>query len=595
VESAASELEATVAKWEEMNPGTHNPDPERHPMFMRSLQEQVVGDVREALFLLLGAVGFVLLIACANVANLLLARGEDRQREVAVRVAMGAGRARLIGQFLVEGVVLSVTGGLVGLGLAWLSLRGLRIVGSADLPRLREITLDARVLLVTATVAVLTGILFGLAPARHAVRSSATGGKLRDGDSRSTGGWGRTRLRSLLVVSEVALAMMLAVGAGLMIRSFQQLTSVDPGFDARGVLTFQVYLPTARYGEEADVMAFHRRMEEELAAIPGVTNVAAMVGLPPLRDLDANDTDFEHIETGDDGLPVNGAPNENVDFYQAVTPGYLDAMKIPVLRGRGFAASDTRASAPVALVNETLERVFYPGQSAVGKRLRTCCGDDAPWIEIVGVLADVKQAGLDAQAGTELYFTLDQVAPLWYLPRSMNVVVRTASDPEAIAPAVRQTMSRLDASLPLAGLRSMERVLAGARARPRFLTSVLLGFALLALALAAVGTYGVMSYSVAQRSREVGIRMALGAERGTVLKLVLRQGMVVTGAGIALGTVGAFVLSGALQRLLFEVAPRDWITFAVVPLLLGLTSIVALWIPAHRATRVNPVKVLRDG
>jgi predicted permease len=278
-----------------------------------------------------------------------------------------------------------------------------------------------------------------------------------------------------------------------------------------------------------------------------------------------------------------------------VSADYLDAMGIPLVRGRGFLPSDTRDAVPVALVNERLAEVFYPGQDPIGRRIRTCCGDQIPWAEIVGVVANVKQAGLDKPAGTELYFHYPQAPATWTLIRTMNVVVRTSGAPEAIAPTVRQTMARLDPTLPLAGLRSMDAVLSGARARPRFLTTVLGGFAALALALAAIGTYGVMSYSVAQRSREVGIRMALGAESTTVLGLVLRQGLAVTGSGIVIGMVGAFGLSGVLQSLLFEVAPRDWVTFLAVPALLALTSLLALWIPARRATRVNPVEVLREG
>ena len=588
VERASSELTELVGRWAEENPGTHVPSLENHPLSMVSLQEEVVGDVRRALLLLLGAVGFVLLIACANVGNLLLARAEDRQKEVAVRTAMGAGRARLLRQFLTEGMVLALLGGALGVGVSWLSLEALRALSPGDLPRVREVTLDGTVLLFTTGIAILTGILFGLAPARH-LGAGAVGGTLRDGGQRTTAAAGRSRLRSLLVISEVALALILAMGSGLMIRSFRALTDVDPGFDPEGLLTFQLFLPATAYPASQDVVGFHERLAAELEGLPGVQGVAAMSGLPPVRDLNANDTEFEGYVPRPDGPP------QNVDFYQTVTAAYLETMKIPLVQGRGFLPSDGPEGVQVAVVNETLARLFYPGEDPIGKRLRPCCGDQVPWLEIVGVVADVKQAGLDEPAGTELYFHLGQVAALQFAPRSMNVVVRTGGGPpEALAGAARDAVWRLDGSLPLAGLRSMEDVLAVSRARPRFLTLLLGVFAALALLLAAVGTYGVMSYSVAQRAKELGIRMALGAESGAVMALVLRQGMVVAGAGIALGLAGAWVLSGLLESLLFQVASRDLTTFLVVPSLLAGVAAAACWVPAHRATRVDPTEVLRQ-
>jgi predicted permease len=584
LESASAELASLVAGWDQLNPETHSPDPENHPMQMTSLQEEIVGGVRQALFLLLGAVGFVLLIACANVANLLLVRAEDRHKEVAVRVAMGAGRLQLLRQLLTEGLLLAVLGSAVGLLMAWLSLEGLRALAPGDIPRLGEISLDGRVLFFTTAVALATGAIFGLAPIRHVTRGSPAGG-LGEGQ-RTTAGGARLRLRTLLVTSEMALALMLAVGAGLLVRSFQALTSVDPGFDSEGVLTFQLALPTAEYPQLPEVVAFHERLRDELAAIPGVQQAATMTGLPPLRDLNANDTEFEGVERTENGPP------HNVDFYQVASTDYLSTMEIEVREGRGFLPADQADAIPVVLVNETLAQRFYPGQSAVGRRIRPCCGDAIPWFEIVGVVEDVKQAGLSAPAGTELYFHVPQGAQIGV--RTFNVVMRTAGSPEALAASAREVVGRLNPSLPLANVRSMDVVLAGARARPRFITLVLGGFAALALILAAVGTYGVMSYSVAQRSKEMGIRMALGAERSSVLRLVMRQGLAVTAAGIGLGLVGAWALTGLLQGLLFEVAPRDLATFVAGPALLGLVALGALWIPARRATRVSPTEVLRN-
>jgi predicted permease len=583
--SASSELASLVQGWAEQNPGTHVPSPDNHPMSMISLQEEIVGGVRSALYLLLGAVGFVLLIACANVANLLLVRAEDRHKEVAVRVAMGAGRLRLLRQLLTEGLLLSVLGSGVALLIAWLSLEGLRALGPGDIPRLREISLDGRVLFFTTGIALATGAFFGVAPIRHVTRGAPAAG-LSEGGQRASAGGARVRLRTMLVTSEMALALMLAVGAGLLVRSFQALTSVDPGFEPDGVLTFQLALPTARYPELGEVVAFHDRVRDALVGLPGVQNVATMTGLPPLRDLNANDTQFEGIEPTPDGPP------QNVDFYQVVSASYLETMRVAVLEGRGFAPSDLEDAVPVVMVNEALARRFYPGQSAVGRRIRPCCGDAIPWFEIVGVVADVKQAGLDAPVGTELYFHVPQAAQIGV--RAFNVVVRTSGNPEALIPSAREAIRRLDSSLPLAGVRSMDGVLAGARARPRFLTLLLGAFAALALVLAAVGTYGVMSYSVAQRAKELGIRMALGAERGSVLTLVLRQGLTVTAVGIAIGLVGAWALTGFLQDLLFQVAPRDFTTFVAGPAVLVLVALVALWIPARRATHVSVTEVLRQ-
>jgi putative ABC transport system permease protein len=588
VAAAERELADLVAGWEEANPGDgHVPNPEFHPMSLTPLHDQVVGEVRTALFVLLGAVGFVLLIACANVANLLLARAEARQKEVAVRVAMGAGRGRLLRQFLTEGVVLALVGGVLGVAMAWASLELLRAVGPGELPRLGEVRLDGTVLWFTAGIAVFTGVLFGLAPARY-LSGSAMAGTLRDGGTRTTAGGGRVRLRSLLVVSEVALALILTLGSGLLIRSFSELTAVDPGFDADGVLTFQLYLPATAYPDPADGPAFHDRLRERLAALPGVISVAAMSGLPPMRDLNANDTEFEGLERREEG------PAHNVDYYQTVHGPYLEAMDIDVVAGRGFTAADRAGSLPVALVNETLARVFYGDASPVGRLIRPCCGGDV-WFEIVGVVEDVKQGGLDAPTGTELYVVAEQSAEIYgFANRSMNVVLRTSVRPETVTAQVRRTVAELDPTLPLAGLRTMDEVLAGARARPRFLTTLLGAFAGVALLLAAVGTYGVMSYAVAQRAREMGIRMALGAEASTVRALVLRRGVAVALVGLVAGLAGAWWLTGLLESLLFGVAARDPMTFAAVPLLLLAVAVAASWIPAHRATRVNPVEVLRE-
>ena len=584
VDQASGELAQLVARWPEENPGVHVPNVETHPMALETLQDEVVGDIRDPLVLLMGAVGLILLIACANVANLLLARAEVRQKEVSVRVALGAGRGRLLQQFLTEGVLLSVLGGAVGVVAAWVFLGALRASGSGDIPRLEEVGLDGTVLAFSAAVAVVTGILFGLAPARH-LAGAGPARALRDGGRGSTGSG--KRLRSVLVVAEMGLALILVIGSGLLIRSFQALTEVAPGVEARNALTFEIYLPPGDYPQGTDALAFHQRLETALEAIPGVVDAARMDGLPPIRALNANDTEFENLERTPDG------PAHNVDYYNTVSADYLDAMGIEVVQGRGFEAQDLQGR-PTALVNETLARTFFPGESVIGRRMRPCCGDAIPWLEVVGVVEDVKQGGLEAPTGTELYFLHDVVAQAGMATRSMHVLLRTEVPPTSLTSAVRDAVWSLDGTLPVDDVRSMEEVLADARARPRFLTQLLGLFGGLALILAAVGTYGVMSYSVEQRMREMGIRIALGAEAGRVRGMILRDGLGVAVLGLGIGLVGAFALSGVMESVLYGVDATDLVTFLSVPLLLAGVAAVASWIPALRATRVDPVEVLKE-
>ena len=354
------------------------------------------------------------------------------------------------------------------------------------------------------------------------------------------------------------------------------------------MLTFQVFLPASGYPDVPAQLQFQERVLERLAAQPSVTEVAAMSGLPPIRPLDANDTQFEGFVQTED------SPPQNVDFYQTVTADYLETMEIELVEGRSFESSDDAGGVPVALVNESLARRFYPGESAIGRRLRPGFSDNIPYLEIVGVVADVKQAGLEEAAGTELYFHFPQTALLGRAPRTMNFVVRTAGDPLALAAAARQVISDQDASLPVSGLQPMVDVMGSAMAKARFLTTLLAGFAGLALLLAAVGTYSVMSYAVTQRGRELGIRMAMGAEALSVQKLVLTEGLRVTAIGLVIGIVGAWAAGGILESLLFNVGTRDPAAFLLGPLLLSLVAVAACWIPARRATRVDPVTVLRE-
>ena len=499
---------------------------------------------------------------------------------------MGAGHGRLLRQFLTEGVVLSLAGAVLGIVFAKFSLDLLQAAGPGDLPRLSEIQLDGTVLLFTTGIAIATGVFFGLAPTRH-MATAELASSLREGGTRSTSSAGQSRLRSLLVASETALALMLAVGAGLMIRSFEALNSVEPGFEAERLLTFQLFLPSSTYPTPVEQLDFQDRLIAKLSSEPGVTAVAAMSGLPPMRPLNANDTQFEGIIPSQDGPPMN------VDFDQWVTTYYLETMNIEVVEGRGFMSSDDASGVPVAMVNETLAKRYYPGESPIGRRLGHGFGG-TPLMEIVGVVADVKQAGLDEPAGTELYFHYPQASVMGGGPSSMNFVMATAGDPSSLAAAARRNVWDIDAALPVSGLQPMTDVLGDAMARARFLTTLLAVFGGLALLLAAGGTYSVMSYAVTQRGRELGIRMAMGAQASMVQRLVLKEGLRVAALGLAIGLGGAWALTGILESMLFNVNARDPVTFTVGPLLLTLVAVAACWIPARRATRVDPVTVLKQ-
>jgi predicted permease len=586
IEQARAELSVLVEGWAAANPETHVPTPDNHPIFLTGLQEDLVGGTRVALMLLLGAVGFVLLIACANVANLLLARAESRQKEIAVRSALGAGRGRLMRQFLTEGVVLSLVGGALGLLIGYAGVRVLLATNPRGIPRALEIALDGPVLLFTLAVSIVTGLIFGLAPALHLTKRTVTQ-SLRDGTGRTTASGARQRVRRALVVSEVALAVILVVGSGLMLRSFAALQKVDPGFDPDGLLTFQLFLPAATYPDPPGQAAFLDRLLDRMRAVPGVTSAAAMSGMPPRRDVNANDTDFEGL------VPTEDGPEFNTDYWQFVTRDYLETMDIPLRDGRLFNFAD-EGGTPVVLINERLAEVFYPDLNPLGRRLRPP-GDGVPWLTIVGIVKDVKQGGLEEETGTEIYFLYPQVArAVGFAPRTMNIVLRTAGDPMQLASVVRSEVRALDAQLPVANLASMNDVMYDAVSRPRFITMLLAVFAAVALALAAIGTYGVMAYSVAQRRQEIGIRMALGAQASTVLGMVLGQGVAVAGLGLAIGIAGSFALTRLLSSLLFNVSATDPLAFLSAPLLLGAVALAACYIPALRATRVDPAIVLKQ-
>ena len=583
---ARAELNGLIARWKKELPDAHTPDPERHRLIVKPLLEDLVGNVRTRVLVLAVAVGLVLLIACLNVANLLLARAEARHREIAIRTAMGASRGRLLRQFLTESVLLALAGGALGLLLAFWGVRAIVALNADSIPRVESIGVDARAVAFTLIVSLLTGLLFGLAPALHA-RGSAFFAALKEGGQRTTAGSASLWFRRLLVVAEITLASVLVIGAGLLIKSFWMLQRVDPGFDPKGVLSFQVSLPDATYPDEHKVTAFYRDLTARLAALPGVEGAAAMSGLPPKRDVIANDMAFESIPPTPDGPP------QNVDYWQFVTREYFQTLKIPVVEGRLFEKSDDRGTPGVVLINQTMAKVFWPHRSPIGDRIKSP-GDSSPWLTIVGVVADVKQGGIDAKTGTEVYFLEDQAPEtVGGAADTLWVAVRTRQDPMSLAGAARQEVRRLDPALPVEQMRPLEQVISESVAGPRFVMVLVLVFAVVALVLAAVGTYGVLSYSVEQRTQEIGVRMALGAQIGQILRMVLTQGGVLAGIGLGLGVLGALALRKVLASLLFGVAPTDPLIFAAVAVLLAAVAFAACWFPARRAAQVDPLEALR--
>ena len=562
-----------------------------HLLQMDPVQQQIVGSASRAIWVLQAAVGFVLLIACANLANLLLARAETRHREFAVRTALGAGRGRLLRQFMTEGVLLSLVGGVFGLLLARAGVQALIRVYPTSLPRTTEVTVDPLVLLFTLGVSVATGLVFGLAPLMH-TRVSGLMTALKEGGAKGATGAARHHVRRGLVMAEVALAVMLVIGAGLLLRTVANLTSVDAGFDRARLVTFSMALPVADYPQPQARAQLYQRLLEKLRAVPGVQAATAMSGLPPNRPLNANDTDIDNYTAPPEG------PFENVDYYQNVMTDYFETLGVPIVQGRSFQPGDAGATGMVAVVNETLVNTFWKGQNPIGQRLRPCCGDQIPWFTVVGVAKDVKQGGVDQKTGTEFYFLVDQTAnvppPNANAPGNMNLVLRTTLEPGALRQTIERVVREADPSVPIVRLRDMNGVFEESIRRPRLLAQLLGGFAGLALLLAAIGTYGVLSYMVAERRREIGIRMALGADQGSVLTSVLKHGLILTTVGIVIGLGGAFALNQLIASLLYGVQPSDPITMISVVATITLVAAVACWLPAWRASRMDPNIVLRQ-
>jgi putative ABC transport system permease protein len=559
------------------------PDANRdHGLRLVPLQEQIVGDFKLALLMLLGAVALVLLIASANVANMLLARAGSRQKEIAIRIALGAGRFRLIRQLLTESLLLSLFGGAAGLLLALYGVYLLVTFGPADLPRAQAISVDGSVLGFTLGISLLTGVIFGLAPALQASRPDLNEA-LKDSGRSATGSSGHRRLRSLLVVSEIALSLVLLVGAGLLMRSFFELRAVDPGFNPQNALVGRISLNGSKYETRAPVIDFYDQFLERIKSLPEVRFAAIRTYIPIATNEGYADRSF-YIEGR-----LTGAADGPTAFDNSVSPDFFDTMEIALLKGRPFDKQDVRTAQKVIIINETLARRDFPGEDPIGKRITTKANPkEEDWATVVGIVKDTKPRALDGDPVAEMYVPFAQRPA-----SSMAFVIRTTGKPEGIIGAVRETAQSLDKVQPVYGVRTLESVMSEAVAKPSFRTFLMGVFALVALTLAMVGIYGVMSYSIAQRTHEIGIRMALGARHSNVLTLVIGHGMALALVGVGIGLVASFALTRVLAQFLFGIKPTDPITFIGVALLLACVALLACYIPARRATKIDPLAALR--
>jgi putative ABC transport system permease protein len=581
-EQATAELEALTTRFTEE--GLY-PVEMRFETFALPVTEEIVGGVRPALLLLLGAVGFLLLIACANVANLLLTRAEARLREMAVRTAIGASRTRILRQLLTESIVLSFIGGAVGLAFAFAGSQTLLAWNPASIPRVTEVTLNLPVLFLALLLSLLTGVLFGLAPAFQVSKLELTT-TLKEGGQATTAGSRRQLFRRAVVVVELALAVVLLIGAGLMLRSFWNLLDIDTGFQSRNVLTLRLSLPQSDYPESEDIVSFYEELLDRVRALPGVEHAGAARALPLIGTI------------GDWGLRIEGRPstrgNHPKGDWQVVSPGYFEAMGMKQVKGRFLTLEDRTDTLQVALINETMVSRYWPDEDPLGQRIRMGSGTDQPWITVVGVVGDVTHNGIDVEIKEKFYRPHAQFhRSVGFAPRAMTLVVKTTADPVGLVSLIRREVGAIDPNIPLATIRTMDDVLAASVSEPRF-TALLLGvFATVALVLAVVGIYGVIAYSVSRRSHEIGIRMALGARRSQVLTLILQQGFALSAVGLALGIVLALGVTRLMAGLLYGVGTTDIASFTLVPAGLMFTALLASYIPARRAARVDPVAALR--
>ena len=576
IKNADAELSVLNRQYREQNPNAPDADP-AIVMTATPLRDIVVSDVRGKVLMLTAAVAVVLLIACANVASLLLSRALSRRREIAVRSALGASRRTVVQQLLTESMLLAFVAGILGIGISWLAIRAFAKWGAGQLPQGIPIGIDLRVLLFTFGVSLLTGIIFGMLPALQLSRVDLQGA-LRDEGRGSSAGHGRARMKSLLVVGQVALSLLLLIGAGLVLRSFGQLLRVDPGFDSRNLLAMNVTLPTVKYAKPEQQIAFFDELLRRVRALPGVRDAAMSAALP---------LTWKRITPvlpeGQPNVPLAQRPFIDIE---AVSPQWFQTMRVPLRGGRDFTAADDAKALKVVVVNETFARRFWPNENPLGKHIIVGRWTDPA--EVIGVAADVKNKGLAQDTQAQLYLAFPQLP--W---GNMNLLVRTTVPPLTTVSAIRAQIAAVDSDQPVNGIQTVEDLMDTSRAQPRFTMLLLSIFSAAALALAVIGIYGVLAYTVAERRLELGIRMALGAERGDIVRLVLRQGMILVITGIAIGLVAGLALSKLMSTLLYKIGARDPEIFALAPLIFLVIALIASYVPAHRALEVNPVETLR--
>jgi predicted permease len=577
VQQAAGEMETITARLRQQYPDTNNTRFDR----VVSLHEHVVGDTNKLLWLLLGAVTFVLLIGCANVANLVLASGASRQKEIAIRTALGASRWRVMRQLFTESTILALAGGAVGLLVAFWGLAAITKLLPADFPRLNEIHIDLRILGFTFAASVLTGILFGLVPALQISRPDVQE-TIRETGRGTSGSRRQNRFRQALIAAEVALSVVLLVGAGLLFRSFMRLQSVNTGFSSQQVLTATLTPAGPNYRNDSDFTNFYKRVIEKISAVPGVQDAGIINTLP----LDKGPTSGFRVE----GRPVTTPDKWPSVNYRVVSPNYFRAMGIPVLQGRAYTDRDDQNAPRVMIVNQKLVRDIFPDENPIGKRITfgNVDNNQPVWWEIVGVVANVRSLELREEPAAELYFSLGQ--DYW---STMSLVVRSSVEPASLSGSLRQVVNEVDRSVPVSNVKTMDHIVSESITQPRFNLFLLGLFSTVAMLLSAAGIYGVTAYSVTQRTHELGIRLALGAQVSDVLKMILGQGMAVIGIGLVIGLAAAFALMRLLRSLLFGVGENDPLTFAAITLVLLLVALIACYIPARRATKVDPLVALR--